>query len=54
MEEKETNKMEEKETNEVDKKSLGYRMGELFGAACILAAIVILAAGTAKIVLWMF
>lgn len=49
--------MEEKETkdpNDVNTKSLGYRMGELFGVACILAAIVILAAGTAKIVLWMF
>lgn len=49
--------MEEKETkdpNDVDTKSLGYRMGECLGVTCIFAVMIIVAALTAKIVLWMF
>lgn len=48
--------MEEKETKEteVNPKSLGYKMGELFGATCILAAMILIAALTAKLVFWMF
>jgi hypothetical protein len=46
--------MEEKEIKETTKSSFGYRMGELFGAVCILALTAIVAALTAKIILWMF
>lgn len=49
--------MEEKETkdpNDVNTKSLGYRMGEWLGVTLVFAAMVIIAAATAKIVLWMF
>lgn len=46
--------MEEKETNDVDNKSLGYKMGELLGATCIFSAILIIAALTAKFILWLF
>lgn len=46
--------MKEKETKDVDKKSLGYRMGEWLGATLIFAAMIVIAALTAKFVLWMF